>query len=342
MPSAVMRAPDSMYKFAARQQLTLATIAMAATINSGIASPAVSVNIGAPGPAGPLKGTLLSPARRDAPVILIVPGSGPTDRDGNGPNGLRASMYRLLADGLVGRGIASVRIDKRGMYGSASAIPDADDVTLDDYAADVHSWVNTIKKRTGVSCVWVLGHSEGGLVSLVAAQHTADICGLILISTAGRPLGKVLRKQLQSNPSNAPILDDAMSILDTLESGRTVDATRIDPSLMPLFRPRVQRFLMSELTVDPTTLLAGYSKPVLIVQGLEDLQVGRADAQLLKHANPSAELVLIAGANHVLKAVRARDREDNIAAYADPNRPLADHVVDVISTFVAKSEATQR
>jgi pimeloyl-ACP methyl ester carboxylesterase len=320
----------------------IATIAMAAAINSSVASQTAPSNIEAPGPAGPLQGTLLSPAKSDAPVVLIIPGSGPTDRDGNGPNSLRASTYRLLAEGLRAHGIASVRIDKRGMYGSASAIPDPDDVTLDDYAMDVHAWVETIRKRTGVSCVWVLGHSEGGLVSLVAAQHTADICGLILVSTAGRPLGNVLREQLRSNRANAPILDNAMSVLDALESGRTVDATNIAPSLMPLFRPRVQRFLMSELAVDPATLLAGYGKPVLILQGLQDLQVGRADAQLLKHAQPSAQLVLIPAANHVLKPVRTGDRQDNLAAYADPTRPLADHVVETISTFVSNCAATQR
>jgi pimeloyl-ACP methyl ester carboxylesterase len=320
----------------------LATIAMAATIRAGIPPQLVRADIDAPGPAGPLRGTLLSPAAHDVPVVLIVPGSGPTDRNGNGPNGLRASTYRLLADGLLNRGIASVRIDKRGMYGSASAIPDADDVTLDDYAADVHSWVATIRKRTGASCVWVLGHSEGGLVALVAAQHAANICGLILVSTAGRPLGQVLREQLQSNPANASILDNAMSVLEALKAGQTVDATKIDPALMPLFRPQVQRFLMSELAVDPASLLAGYTKPVLIVQGLLDLQVAPQNAQLLKHANPHAELVLVAGANHVLKAVRTRDRKDNLAAYSDPDRPLADHVVEVISTFVQNSAAGRR
>ena len=141
---------------------------------------------------------------------------------------------------------------------------------------------------------------------------------------------------------NAPILDNAMSVLDALEAGQTVDATKIDPSLMPLFRPRVQRFLMSELAVDPTTLLADYRKPVLIVQGLQDLQVDRGDVQLLKHADPRAELVLVASANHVLKAVRTRDLKDNVAAYSDPDRPLADHVVEVISTFVQNSAAGQR
>ncbi|HKR43802.1 MAG TPA: alpha/beta hydrolase [Paraburkholderia sp.] len=115
--------------------------------------------------------------------------------------GLRASTYRLLAEGLLEKWIASVRIDKRGMYGSATAIPDADGVTINDYATDVHAWVTTIQARTGASCVWVLGLSEGGLEALLVAQQTTDICGLILVSTAGYPLEQVLRQQLQSRPN---------------------------------------------------------------------------------------------------------------------------------------------
>lgn len=302
----------------------------------------LQAEIEAPGPAGPLRGTLLSPAGSDAPVVLIVPGSGPTDRNGNGPIGLQASTYRMLAEGLLSQGIASVRIDKRGMYGSASAIPDANDVTLGDYVADVHAWVTAIRTQTGASCIWVLGHSEGGLVALSAAQQADGICGLILVSTAGRPLGQVLRQQLRSNPANAPILANAMAILESLEAGKTVDASGIAPALMPLFRPSVQRFLMSELTVDPATRLAGYRKPVLIVQGTRDIQVAVEDAQLLQRANPRAEIALVADANHVLKTVPTQALEDNLAAYSDPELPLADGVVEAIAAFVQQSTIGSR
>jgi uncharacterized protein len=319
----------------------LASIAMAAALHTGSALQVVQAELEAPGPAGPLKGTLLSPAAGHVPVVLIVPGSGPTDRNGNGPNGLHASTYRLLANGLLAKGIASVRIDKRGMFGSASAIPDANDVTIEDYATDVQSWVTAIRTRTGASCVWVLGHSEGGLVALLAARQTSDICGLILVATAGRPLGQVLRQQLQSNPANTPIIGNALSILESLEAGKAVDAARIDPALLPLFRPQVQRFLMSELAIDPAALLAGYMKPVLIVQGLRDIQVTLQDAQILERANPRAELVPIANANHVLKTVHTQARSENVAAYSNPDLPLAGGVVDAISTFVQKSRLTK-
>jgi uncharacterized protein len=130
-----------------------------------------------------------------------------------------------------------------------------------------------------------------------------------------------------------------MTVLAALEAGRTVDATKIDPRLMPLFRPQVQRFLMSELALDPATLLAGYAKPVLIIQGLRDLQVSAQDAQRLKQAYPRAKPVLIANANHVLKSVRTADRNENLAAYSNPDLPLADHVIEAISTFVHNQAA---
>ncbi|NTZ81773.1 alpha/beta hydrolase [Burkholderia metallica] len=299
----------------------------------------MQTDIEAPGPAGPLKGTLLSPTADDVPVVLIVPGSGPTDRNGNNPYGIQASTYRLLAEGLLDQGIASVRIDKRGLYGSASAIADADDVTIDDYAADVRAWMTAIRTRTGARRIWVLGHSEGGLVALSAARQTADICGLILVSTPGRPLGQVLAEQLLSNPAYAAVLGNAMSILESLEAGKTVDAAGIDPALMPLFRPQVQRFLMSELAIDPAALLAGYTKPVLIVQGARDIQVGVQDAQRLKDANPRARLTVVANANHVLKTVHTGALDENLAAYSNPDLPLANGVVEAISAFVHESTA---
>ncbi|UWU92660.1 alpha/beta hydrolase [Bradyrhizobium sp. CB1015] len=288
-----------------------------------------------PGPHGPLAGTMLAPGSSSAPVVLIVPGSGPTDRDGNGPAGLMAATYRLLAEGLAARGIASVRIDKRGLFGSRAAVADPNSVTIKDYAADVGAWVSAIRARTGASCVWVLGHSEGGLVALVAAQDTADLCGLILVATAGRPLGAVLREQLRSNPANAPLLDQALSAIARLEAGQRVDASGMHPALLPLFRPAVQDFLINEFSFDPAKLIASCRQPVLIVQGRRDIQVGIGDAEQLQRANSAAQLALLPDTNHVLKTVTSDDRTANVATYSDPGLPLAPGVVNAIAGFIA-------
>lgn len=315
-------------------------VLFAVLLGLAMTSGATAMEIEAPGPLGPLTGTYLQGAER-GPVALIVPGSGPTDRDGNSPLGIRASTYRLLAEGLAARGISTVRIDKRGMFGSAGAVRDANAVTIADYAQDVRAWVHAAREKTAAACVWVLGHSEGGLVALTAAGEEAGICGLVLAATPGRPLGDVLREQFASNPANAPILDEALAAISALEAGRRPDASHMHPALRPIFGPKVQDFLLGTIAIDPARLIAGCRKPVLIVQGGRDLQISLADAERLKAASPQAELVLLPEANHVLKAVGSADRAANLATYADPDLPLAPGVVDAIARFVAPSSESR-
>jgi pimeloyl-ACP methyl ester carboxylesterase len=294
----------------------------------------VQTEVEASGPAGPLRGTMLSPAVQGAPVVVMIPGSGPTDRDGNSAHGLKPATLRLLAAGLVAEGIASVRIDKRGMFGSADATPDPNAVTIGNYADDVHAWSSSIRRLTGARCVWVLGHSEGGLVALAAADGHADICGLVLVATPGRPVGTILADQLKANPSNGPLLEEALSIIRKLEAGLHVDALAINPTLLPLFRPTVQDFLIDEMALDPAKLIQRVTQPVLIIQGERDLQVSGVDAKRLKAANPAAKLALIPNTNHVLKAVASEDRDANLATYADSDLPLSAGVVAIIGKFI--------
>jgi len=302
---------------------------------SAVAAAAASVPITAPGPEGPLAGTLVD-AGATAPVVLIIPGSGPTDRDGNNPVGVTAAPYRLLADALAAQGISTVRVDKRGMFGSKAAIPDPNKVTIGDYAKDVHSWVRSIGARTGAKCVWVLGHSEGSLVALAAGQQPEGICGVISASGAGRRLSDVIRDQLRANPANAPFLDSAMKALDQLDHGEHVDVTNMNPALQRLFAPQVQDFLIDDLRYDPASLAAALKLPLLIVQGERDLQVSVADAKKLAAAQPKAKLVLLPTMNHVLKDVANDDRAANFATYADSSLPVDPGLVAAIAGFVKR------
>jgi len=267
-------------------------------------------------------------------VALIIPGSGPTDRDGNNPLGVRAATYRLLAEGLAAEGIASVRIDKRGMFASAAAIPDANAVTIADYVADTQAWVGVIRARTGASCVWLLGHSEGGLVALAAAQQVEGLCGLVLIAAPGRPLGEVLKAQLRANPANAPLLAAADSAIDQLAAGQRVDPASLHPALQALFKPALQGYFISLMALDPAELAARAQLPILIVQGGKDLQVSLSDAERLKAANPSATLTILPDASHVLKDVAGDSPADNMATYTAPDLPLASGIIAAIAGFM--------
>ena len=302
----------------------------------------VESEIEAPGPHGPLKGLKLSADKPDAPVVLIIPGSGPTDRNGNSLHNLRTDTYRLLAQGLAARGIASVRIDKRGLYSSHAAIPNANNVTIADYATDVHAWAKAIGEKTGAKCIWVLGHSEGGLVAMAAAKdNPPDICGLLLVAAPGRKFGDLIKAQLRSNPANAPILDEAVSDIDRLEAGQRVeiDMEKTRPEITAIFPPAVQGFLIDLLSYDPPKLLAQYKGLVLILQGERDIQVGVEDANRLKAADERAKLVLLPDVNHVLKTVDSDDRMANLKTYFDPKLPLGAGVVDAIADFIAAAKS---
>ena len=296
---------------------------------------AASIPLTATGPQGPLAGTLLDAGVR-APVVLIIPGSGPTDRDGNNPLGVTAAPYRLLAEALATKGVSTVRIDKRGLGGSKAAVADGNKVTIADYATDTHNWVASIRKRTGQRCVWLLGHSEGSLIALAAAQQPDGICGVISVSGAGRRLSDVIREQLRANPANAPLLDSAMTALDVLESGQHVDVSAMHPALQKLFAPQVQDYLIDMFRQDPASLAAALKVPLLIVQGERDLQVSTADAKALAAAQPKARLVLLPQMNHVLKDVATDDRAANLATYADSSLPVDRDAVEAIAGFVKR------
>lgn len=300
-----------------------------------------SEDISAAGPLGPLKGTWTKASDAAAPIVLIIPGSGPTDRDGNSPLGINAGSYRLLAEGLGAEGIATVRIDKRGMFGSSGAVPDANAATINDYVSDIRSWVKSIRSKTDSNCVWLLGHSEGGLVALATAHAEPHICGLILVATPGRPLGDVLKEQLSSNPANASVLSSADAAINTLAEGKHVDHAELPSSLASLFHPDIQDFLISAFTLDPAELIKRADKPILILQGERDLQVGIPDAMALKAAAPWAKLTRVPNANHVLKAVASSDPTANVATYSHPSLPLSPGIIEAISDFL-RSENTRQ
>jgi len=280
---------------------------------------------------GALHGTLSLPARPSgSPVILMIAGSGPTDRDGNSPTGLHSDSYKLLAEGLAAKGITSLRVDKRGIGESKEAMTAESNLRFQTYADDARDWMAALRQRTGAPCVWLLGHSEGALVAEVVAQDQSSVCGLVLLSGAGRTAGDLLRVQFGQQLRD-PLKQQAFDTVAALEKGQAVAAP--PPQLMALFRPSVQPYLISWLPLDPAALLSRIKRPVLILQGDTDLQVSVEDARLLAAAKPDAKLVILPGVNHILKLAPA-ERAANLATYTDPALPLAPGVVDMVANFV--------
>lgn len=312
-----------------------AAVMFAMTSSITQAQPVAEVAIEAPGPVGPLSGTMIA-AGEGAPVVLIIPGSGPTDRDGNSPMGVKAGYLKLLAQGLAEKGVGSVRIDKRGMFGSKAAVAAGGEVRIADYVTDVGSWVQAVRTRTGVDCVWLVGHSEGAMVALAAAQMQQHLCGVVLVASPGRPMIALMREQFKKNPGNAPILPEVLPVLDAMERGEVADTSKMDKRVAPIFSPVNQRYLIDANRYDPAKLAAAYDGPLLIVQGGRDLQTTMDDANAIAAARPDATLKVLPDMNHVLKVVSGNNPLANLTTYTDPNLPLAPGLVDAVAGFVTQ------
>jgi hypothetical protein len=272
---------------------------------------------------------------RTANPVLMLAGSGPTDRDGNSPAGVAAGSYRLLAEELAAQGVSSLRVDKRGVAASAASATSEQDLRIQTFADDARAWAKKLRGDTASPCVWLLGHSEGTLHALLAAQQNKDICGLVLVSPAGRKLGDILREQLSANPANAPILSEALQIIARLDAGETVSPEGMHPALLPLFRPSVQRFVMSMMAIDPAELVRSYDGPVLVIQGTTDIQTSVLDARRLGDSRAKVRVEIIEGMNHVLKTAPA-DRAANIATYGDSELPLTPGLTTKIVSFIRR------
>ncbi|HLI92563.1 MAG TPA: alpha/beta fold hydrolase [Puia sp.] len=281
---------------------------------------------------GTLVGTLVVPAdQKKVPVVLIIAGSGPTDRDGNSPNmGLHSDMYKLLADSLASHGIASFRYDKRGVGASAGAMTSKADLTFDDYIADAAGWIELLRKDPRFSRTVVLGHSEGSLVGMVAARE-AKADAYISAAGAGDRIDKVLLPQIEVQ--SAGLADSARRLFDSLAEGLAVHVA--SGPLLVLFRPSIQRYMISWMKYDPRNEIKKLTVPILILQGTADLQVTIADAEKLKAARPDAILNLIPGMNHIFRDAGAgADRAANLATYSNPSLPLDATLVGDIVSFI--------
>ncbi|WP_339079147.1 alpha/beta fold hydrolase [Pseudomonas sp. TMP9] len=282
---------------------------------------------------GVLYGTLLKPnVTTPMPVVLLIAGSGPTDRDGNNPEGGQNDSLKRLAQSLAKQGIASLRYDKRGVAASRAATPDERDLSVDRYVSDAVAWAQLLKADPAFNRLILIGHSEGALIaSLAAKQAQAD--ALVSIAGSSRPIDQLLREQLAARLP-PPLLAHSNRLLDRLLAGQL--SPQVPTQLQVLFRPSVQPYLISLLQQEPSKAFAQLKIPALIVQGSHDIQVSVTDAQALQVAKPDAELVIIPGMNHMLR-ISALDLPAQLASYNNPQLPLAYGLSEQIVTFIQRS-----
>ncbi len=280
--------------------------------------------------AGTLSGTITTPKNVSGkiPVVLIIAGSGPTDRNCNSAMGLKTDAFKYLAEGLGKAGIASLRYDKRGIGQSTSSQKEKD-TKFSDMTDDAGAILTKLQEDDRFSKFIVLGHSEGSLVGMGICYTVENIAGFISIAGPGRTAEIVINEQLKNAPPS--VASEFKTIVDSLRKGKTVP--KVDPALYALARPSIQPYLMSEIFIDPVRVIKKVKMPVLILQGNNDMQVSVTDAELLKKGKSEATLKIIDGMNHVLKQAPT-DREGNLATYNDPSLPIKPELVTDIVDFI--------
>jgi pimeloyl-ACP methyl ester carboxylesterase len=279
---------------------------------------------------GVLHGSLLLPQQATPPpVVLIIAGSGPTDRDGNNPASGRIDNLKRLALLLANEHIASVRFDKRGVAASQPATPDERNLSVERYVADVVAWSRKLKADPRFGQLILLGHSEGALIASLAAEQ-AGASAVITLAGSGRPMADVVREQLARRLPPAQ-LDRSNALLDRLQAGQT--SLDVPAPLRQVFRPSVQPYLITLFRQDPAQAFARLPMPALIVQGRNDVQVDVVDAERLKAAKPDAQLVLIDGMNHMLR-ISPKEMRLQRDSYLNPELPLARELGERVVTFI--------
>jgi hypothetical protein len=264
-----------------------------------------------------LAGTLLLPLISElqaVPGVVLIAGSGPTDRDGN--NTLvpeRIDLLKQIAELLAKNGIASLRYDKRGIGQSTlrprtSLAAEEAFFAWDYFVADVEAAHTELLRHGEIKpyATALLGHSEGGLLALAAGTSLGKkVHALVLASTPGRPLDEIVRAQVERN---APELRGAVdrTIAAILASGHV--PTGLPRELDLLFPPYAGPFLQKLFSFDPARAVAELPTACLLLQGGADRQVvPMADVQPLIDAmrirGRPGEAIVFPQVSHNLKLV---------------------------------------
>jgi uncharacterized protein len=274
----------------------------------------------------------IPPGVERPPVALLIAGSGSTDHDGNGPQ-IKPATLKKLSEQLLARNIATLRYDKRGAGGWKAELGRPEDFRFKDYVDDAVALVNYLRGSAKFSKVVLVGHSEGGLVAILAARRV-PVDRLVLLATAARRQGDLLKAQLEKQLAPDLFAPIAKAI-DAIMAGQIVDPPPPGLAIPPAMQPGIA----SAFTEDPIDPLRKIEVPTLIVGGGRDHQVARLDFIALSAAASAAKTLWLADMNHVLNDVS--DEADDLAAYSQSERALDSTLIDAVATFILETDTAK-
>lgn len=272
-------------------------------------------------------GTILTPKSAEKiPLAIIIGGSGPTDRNGN-QQMMENNSLRYLAEGLYQKNIASFRYDKRIVKQMKERTINEESIRFDDFIKDANDVLAFFSKAETFSKIYIIGHSQGSLVGIMAAQNGAD--GFISIAGAGQSIDNVIVEQLSKQAPG--LTENARTAFDEMKANGST--TNYSPGLSSIFRTALQPFIYSWMKFDPQEELSKLDIPVMIINGDNDIQVSVTEADLLHRAKPGSEFLIVPKMNHVLKEIEGNSLE-NQKSYNDYKMPIMPELTESISTFI--------
>jgi hypothetical protein len=323
----------------------IATVATAATAQTRPQDPvppfpyqAIEVsydNVKAPGVR--LGGTLVIPSGKPPfPAVLLITGSGQQDRDEAIFN---HRPFAVIADYLARRGIASLRVDDRGIGSSTGPVEQA---TSADFATDVEAGIAFLRSRPQVSsqAIGLIGHSEGGMIApMVATVPQNQVAFIVLLAAPGVPGDRLLLEQQRALlkasgtsdkdiTAQSQLLEKLLPMIKASQESTEVLTDRLI-AIVKQMEPDAPEVLLRQqisfltlpwmrffLAYDPAPVLARVTCPVLALNGEKDLQV-LADTNLpaieqaLQQAgHPKFKVVKLAGLNHLFQTAKTGAPEE--------------------------------
>lgn len=278
---------------------------------------------------GSLYGSLDRAKGHPDEVIVLIAGSGPTDRDCNSLilSG-RMDSFLQLSHALNEEGYSVFRYDKRTAGESRESFG-KHDMVFDDFVQDAILVVEAMREM-GYKKIHLVGHSQGAMVAMRVAQATR-VASVVHLSGPSDPIDVALLQQMESFPKE--LYEEATTIFEEIRLGE--DLGEVSEDLKPFFTSETIPFLVNWMQYDPIREALALDVPLLVIGGGEDTQVLAEDLDEFTSLVDQAEVRLIPNMNHVLK--RVESERENQQSYQDPSFALDPDLAKSIISFLART-----
>lgn len=270
-------------------------------------------------------------------LAIIVPGSGDLDIDGNGAFNMGGSIYKQIGDRLNNEYQISILRYKKI---KSNIISEKYIDNIYDKKNTLNELVDFTKSKMNFDCVWLIGHSEGGVVSAMVASERNDICGIVLLAAPSIKLGEILRKQFRRPEFSASISEEADYVISSMESGVLVNEADMSPFMRLIFTKAVQKSMLSAINIDPIMYYKNVKQRALIIQGELDIQVEYEKSNDILNAIERSCLSIVPNVSHFLRNVESRNIAIQNKVNSDNNEKIDSSIIIEIGNFIDKSKKT--